>query len=147
MAKAAHDGHRVVLVTATLGEHGEVAEGYLEPGESLGERRMKELSEAATILGASRLELLGYRDSGMMGTPENDAADSFWQADVEEAAQKLAAILTEENADVLTIYDENGVYGHPDHIKVWEVGVRAADIAGVKKVYEMTVNRSDWRRR
>ena len=59
----------------------------------------------------------------MMGTPENDAAGSFWQADVEEAAQKLATILQEENADVLTIYDKNGVYGHPDHIKVWEVGV------------------------
>src|SRR5258706_5197447 len=112
MAKAAHDGHRVVLVTATGGEHGEVAEGFLDPGESLGDRRLKELAEAASILGASRLEVLGYRDSGMMGTPENDEPGSFWQADVEEAAQKLATILKEEHADVLTIYDTNGVYGH-----------------------------------
>ena len=147
MAKAAHAGHRVVLITATLGEHGEVADGFLNAGEQLGERRAKELAEAASILGASRLELLGYRDSGMMGTPENDAPDAFWQADVEEAAHKVAAILTEENADVLTIYDQNGVYGHPDHIKVWEVGVRAAEIAGTKKVYEGTINRTAWLRR
>ncbi len=147
MAKAAHDGHRVVLVTATRGECGEVAEGFLDEGEALGDRREIELAEAAKVLGVSRLEILGYHDSGMMGTRENDAPRSFWQADVEEAAQKLAAILQEENVDVMTIYDENGVYGHPDHIKVWEVGVRAAEIAGTKKVYEGTVNRTAWMRR
>jgi LmbE family N-acetylglucosaminyl deacetylase len=147
MAKAANDGHRVVLVTATRGECGEVADGFLADGETLGERREVELAAAAEILGVARLEILGYHDSGMMGTPENDAPHSFWQADLEEAAQRLAAILQEENADVITMYDENGVYGHPDHIKVWQVGVRAAEIAGVKKVYEGTVNRTAWRRR
>jgi LmbE family N-acetylglucosaminyl deacetylase len=147
MAKAAHDGHRVILVTATLGECGEVAEGFLADGESLGERRAIELAEAAKVLGVTRLELLGYHDSGMMGTPENDAPNSFWRADVEEAAQKLAAILREEDVDVMTMYDQNGVYGHPDHIKVWEVGVRASEIAGTKKVYEGTINRTAWLRR
>jgi LmbE family N-acetylglucosaminyl deacetylase len=147
MAKAAHDGHRVVLVTATRGECGEVAEGFLDEGEQLGDRREVELAEAAKVLGVSRLEILGYHDSGMMGTPENDAPNSFWNADVEEAAQKLAAILLEENVDVMTMYDENGVYGHPDHIKVWEVGARAAAIAGTKKVYEGTINRTAWMRR
>jgi len=147
MAKAAHDGHRVVLVTATRGECGEVAEGFLNDDEALGERREAELAEAAKILGVSRLEILGYHDSGMMGTPENDDPGSFWQCDVEEAAQKLAAILREEDVDVITIYDENGVYGHPDHIKVWEVGARAAEIAGTKKVYENTINRTAWRQR
>ena len=147
MAKAAHDGHRVILVTATRGECGEVAEGFLDDGEELGDRREIELAEAAKVLGVARLEILGYHDSGMMGTPENDAPNSFWRADVEEAAQKLAAILQEEKVDVLTMYDENGVYGHPDHIKVWQVGVRAAEIAGTKKVYEGTVNRTAWMRR
>ncbi len=147
MAKAAHDGHRVVLVTATRGECGEVPDGFLDDGESLGDRREVELAEACRILGVARHEFLGYHDSGMMGTPENDAPHAFWQADVEEAAQRLAKILDEENADVVTMYDENGVYGHPDHIKVWQVGVRAAEIAGVKKVYEGTVNRTAWRRR
>ena len=147
MAKAAHDGHRVILVTATGGEHGEYPDGFLNEGETLAERRVAELAEAVKILGVARHEYLGYVDSGMMGTPENDAAESFWQADVEEAAQRLAALLADETVDVMTMYDENGVYGHPDHIKVWQVGVRAAELLGVKKVYEGTVNRSVWRRR
>jgi LmbE family N-acetylglucosaminyl deacetylase len=147
IAKAAKDGHRVVLVTATRGEHGEYPEGFLEPGETLAQRREKEMADAAKVLGVNRHEFLGYVDSGMMGTPENDAAGSFWKADVEEAAQRLAKILEEEHADVLTIYDANGIYGHPDHIKVYEVGVRAAEIAGTRKVYETTINRTAWLRR
>ena len=141
LAKAAKDGHRVVLVFATKGEHGEVEDGFLDPGESLSSRREQETLRSAEILGASRVEFLGYVDSGMMGTPENDAADSFWQADVEEAATKLAEILREENADVLTVYDDHGVYGHPDHIQVHRVGVRAAELAGTGRVYESTGNR------
>lgn len=147
IVKAVRDGHRVVLVTATRGEHGEYPEGFLDAGETLGERREKEMAAAAKVLGIARHEFLGYNDSGMMGTPENDDPTSFWQADVEEAAQRLAAILEEEHADILTMYDENGIYGHPDHIKVWQVGVRAADLAGVKKVYETTINRTAWQRR
>src|SRR5206468_2973804 len=112
MAKAASDGHRVVLVTATRGEHGEVVEGVLSEGEELWERRVKETAEAARILGVARHEFLGYVDSGMMGTPENQAPGSFWSADVDEAAGRLAAILSEEQADVLTVYDANGNYGH-----------------------------------
>lgn len=146
MAKAAAAGHRVVLVVATRGEQGEVAEGYLEPGEPLWERRVRETAAAAEILGVSRVEFLGYVDSGMMGTPENEAPGCFWRADVEEAATRLATILTEEGADVVTAYDENGVYGHPDHIQVHRVGVRAAELAGTAKVYLNTVNRDLLRR-
>ncbi|HEX2047497.1 MAG TPA: PIG-L family deacetylase [Acidimicrobiales bacterium] len=141
MAKAADEGHRVVLVVATKGEHGEVAEGFLEPGEQLSERRVEETEACARILGVARVEFLGYVDSGMVGTPENDRPESFWQADVEEAAARLAAILTEEKADVLTIYDENGQYGHPDHIQVYRVGSRAAELAGTPRVYMSTINR------
>ena len=115
-ARAVAQGHRVILVSATRGEHGEVEEGFLRENESLASRRETELSNAGTILGASRVEFLGYVDSGMMGTPENDLPGSFWSADVEEAAQRLAQILREENADILTIYDPDGTYGHPDHI-------------------------------
>jgi LmbE family N-acetylglucosaminyl deacetylase len=141
MAKLAAAGHRVVLVTATKGEHGEVAEGFLSPGEALWERRVKETEASARALGVARGEFLGYVDSGMIGTPENDAPDCFWQADVEEAAERLAQILREESADVLTVYDDNGNYGHPDHIQVHRVGVRAAELAGVERVYESTVDR------
>jgi len=146
MAKAADDGHRVVLVVATRGEHGEVADGFLDPGEALWQRRVEETKACAAILGVARVEFLGYVDSGMIGTPENDLRESFWQADVEAAAARLAAILTEEGADVLTVYDEAGVYGHPDHIQVHRVGVRAATLAGTPKVYMSTINRDHLRR-
>ena len=141
MVKASAAGHRVVLVVATKGEHGEVAENYLDEGELLWHRREREQQDAAKILGVDRLEFLGYVDSGMIDTPENEAPESFWQADVEEAAERLATILREEQADVLTVYDSNGNYGHPDHIQVHRVGVRAAELAGVDRVYENTVDR------
>ncbi len=141
MAKAAAAGHRVVLVVATRGECGEVADGYLQPGEELWQRRVEETHAAAAVLGASRVEFLGYVDSGMVDTPTNDNPACFWQADVDEAARRLAAILTEEKADVVTAYDENGVYGHPDHVQVHRVGVRAAEIAGTPKVYLNTVDK------
>ncbi|HEX2118991.1 MAG TPA: PIG-L family deacetylase, partial [Acidimicrobiales bacterium] len=146
MAKAADEGHRVVLVVATKGECGEVPEGFLEPGEALWQRRVEETLAAAEILGVARVEFLGYEDSGMVGTPENDRPESFWQADVDEAAGRLAAILTEEKADILTVYDENGSYGHPDHVQVHRVGVRAAELAGTPKVYMSTINRDHFRR-
>jgi LmbE family N-acetylglucosaminyl deacetylase len=146
MRKAFEEGHRVVLVVATRGENGEVQEGFLAEGEKLWERRVIETHAAAEILGAQRVEFLGYVDSGMMGEPENDVPGSFWTASVEEAAEKLAAILREENADVLTIYDDNGGYGHPDHIQVHRVGKRAAELAGTERVYQSTMNRDHMRR-
>jgi LmbE family N-acetylglucosaminyl deacetylase len=141
MRMAFEQGHRVVLVVATRGEHGEVPAGFLADGEQLWQRRIKETEAAAGILGAARLEFLGYVDSGMMGEPTNDEPGSFWTASVEEAAQRLAEILVDEQADVLTVYDDNGGYGHPDHIQVHRVGLRAAEIAGTPRVYQSTMNR------
>jgi LmbE family N-acetylglucosaminyl deacetylase len=141
MAKVADAGHRVVVVFGTRGEHGEVEDEFLDPGEPLWQRRVQETHRAAEILGAARVEFLGYVDSGMMGTPENEAPESFWQANVEEAARRLADILEEEHADVLTVYDSNGTYGHPDHIQVHRVGVRAGELAGTPRVYEAVANR------
>src|SRR5690242_6900108 len=140
MAKAKADGHRVVLVVATKGELGEVGEGVLRSNEALSDRRVDETYAAAKLLGVDRVAFLGYHDSGMMGEPTNDAPGSFWSADVDEAAGRLAAILDEEQADVLTIYDEKGVYGHPDHIQVYRVGHRAAELAGTAQVFEATMN-------
>jgi len=146
MAKLAGEGHRVVLVVATRGEHGEVADGFLRTDEALWERRVEETHASAEILGVSRVAFLDYVDSGMIGTPENEAPQSFWQADVEEAAGRLAAILDEERADVLTAYDENGVYGHPDHVQVHRVGLAAARRAGTAKAYMSTANRDHIKR-
>jgi LmbE family N-acetylglucosaminyl deacetylase len=141
MAKAKAEGHRVVLVVATKGELGEVDDGVLAPGEDLASRRVVETRSAAKVLGVDRVEFLGYHDSGMMGEATNDAPGSFWSADVDEAAARLAALLDDEHADVLTIYDERGNYGHPDHIQVHRVGHRAAELAGTPQVFEATMNR------
>ncbi len=141
MARAAGDGHRVVLVVATRGERGDVPGGFLDEGETLAERRVLETHRSAEILGISRVELLDYVDSGMAGDPGNDDLRSFWQADVEVAARHLADLLDEERADVLTTYDERGNYGHPDHIQVHRVGNRAGALAGTPAVFEATQNR------
>jgi len=141
MASLAAAGHRVVLVTATGGELGEVPEGFLSPGETLGERRAAELAEAAVILGTARQLFLGYHDSGMEGEDSNARHDVFATADVGEAADRLAAILVEETSDVLVTYDEHGGYGHPDHVRVHDVGMAAADRAGTPVVYMTTMDR------
>ena len=141
MTLAAAAGHRVVLVTATRGEKGEPQPGVLAEGEQLWERRVAETHQAAEIMGLHRVEFLGYEDSGMIGEPSNDNPLCFWQADVEEASQRLAQLLVEVGADVLTIYDSHGGYGHPDHIQVHRVGRRAAEIAGVARVFQSTMNR------
>ncbi|MCH9641578.1 MAG: PIG-L family deacetylase [Actinomycetia bacterium] len=141
MARAAAEGHRTVLVFATRGEVGEVDHGVLAADEPLARRREQESHRSAEILGAARVEFLGYRDSGMMGEDSNDAEGSFWRADPDVAAGALSAILTDVGADVLTIYDSHGGYGHPDHIQVHRVGVLAAERAAVGRVFEATMNR------
>ena len=146
MRLAADAGHQVVLVTATDGALGEVPDGLLAEGEQLVDRRRRELETSAHALGVHRLEMLGYADSGMAGTADNARADAFCNVDVEVAASRLARLLVEEGADVLTIYDPNGNYGHPDHIQVHVVGVRAAELAGISQVYEATVNRDQMSR-
>ena len=140
ICRAVADGHRAVLVVATRGEQGEIPAGLLADGEELWQRRVAETHASAEILGVKRVEFLGYTDSGMMGAPANTRPGSFWTAPVEEAAQKLAAILSEEEADVLTCYDDNGGYGHPDHIQVHRVGLRAAELAGTPRVFQSTMN-------
>jgi N-acetyl-1-D-myo-inositol-2-amino-2-deoxy-alpha-D-glucopyranoside deacetylase len=127
--KAKADGHRVVLVTATRGEVGEIYnmdEASTRP--RLGEVRTGELEAAGKILGVDRGEFLDYRDSGMVGTADNDNTKSFHQAPLSQAAAKLAAILREERPDVVVTYDADGTYGHPDHIKAHLVTNEAVDL-------------------
>ena len=129
IAKAHEEGHRVVLVTATRGEVGEIY--VLDEAETrprLGEVREAELRKAVEVLGVDRLELLGYRDSGMVGTPENEDPRSFHRAPLLQAATHVAGILREERPDVVVTYGPEGGYGHPDHIKAHEVTVAALDL-------------------
>ena len=142
LARAAAEGHRVVLVVATAGEAGLAASRY-GTGADLGRHRLDELRQAADALRCARVELLGYADSGIDRAPRTgqDVSVRFADADVEQAAARLAGLLREEHADVLTVYDAAGGYGHPDHVQVHRVGVRAAAIAGTPVVLEATVDR------
>jgi len=147
MALAAAEGHHVVLVVATRGEQGEPVPGVLAPGEALWERRVAETHASAEVLGVSEVVFLGYEDSGMMGEPSNANPACFWQADPDEAADRLAAVLDRVGADVLTCYDPHGGYGHPDHIQVHRVGHLAAERAGLgsqgsPRLFESTMNRT-----
>ncbi|MBP2703093.1 PIG-L family deacetylase [Microbispora sp. RL4-1S] len=141
MAMLAAEGHRVVLVVATAGERG-LAD--LPKGNELGRTRTNELYRSAAALGCARVVLLGYGDSGLSvdgGMADERPDNAFIDADLEEAAQRLASVLKEEAADLVTIYDPAGGYGHPDHVQVHRVGRRAAEIAGTPIVLEATVDR------
>jgi len=140
IARASDEGHRVVLVVATNGDHGDVPDD-LADGESLIDRRRAETERSAAILGVHRVVWLGYTDSGMTGWAQNDHADSFWRADVDDAGRRLAAILDAEHATCLVVYDWHGVYGHPDHVQVHRVGSRAAQLAGPVRLLEATMSR------
>ena len=146
IARATAAGHRVVLAFATRGELGELPADGLQPGETLAARRETETRTSAEILGVHGIDFLGFRDSGMAGDPTNHDPGSFWSADIDVAARRLAHTLNVEQADVLVTYDSNGGYGHPDHIRVHQVGIRAAAIARTPAVYEATINRDHFLR-
>ena len=138
MAKYVAEGVQVTLVTCTLGEEGEVLVPELahlaaDQDDQLGQHRVGELATAMEALGVRDHRFLGgagrYRDSGMMGLPTNDRPDAFWQADVEKAAAHLVQVIREVRPQVLVTYDENGGYGHPDHIQAHRVAMRAAELA------------------
>jgi N-acetyl-1-D-myo-inositol-2-amino-2-deoxy-alpha-D-glucopyranoside deacetylase len=146
MARYAAEGAQVTLVTCTLGERGEVIPPELAhlSGAELGRWRLSELTAATRALGVSDVRLLGgagrYADSGMMGLPDNDDPHCFWQADVDEAAGHLVEVMLQTRPQVLITYDDNGGYGHPDHIQAHRVAMRAAELAAaagwtIPKIY------------
>jgi N-acetyl-1-D-myo-inositol-2-amino-2-deoxy-alpha-D-glucopyranoside deacetylase len=138
IARYAAEGARVTLVTCTLGELGEVIPPELahlaaDRENRLGAHRITELAAACAALGLRDQRFLGgpgrWRDSGMMGLATNDDPGCFWQADVAQAAAELARIIREVRPQVLVTYDENGFYGHPDHIQAHRVSRRAVHLA------------------
>jgi N-acetyl-1-D-myo-inositol-2-amino-2-deoxy-alpha-D-glucopyranoside deacetylase len=157
MAKYAAEGVKVTLVTCTRGEEGEVLVESLDflasnKEDKLGQHREIELANAMKILGIKDFRFLGFpnktwRDSGMMGTAQNDRKDVFWRADLDEAAEELVKIILEIKPQVLITYDEMGGYGHPDHIKAHQVAMRASEIAEIRgwrisKIYWNTMPKS-----
>src|SRR6202035_6077350 len=89
--------------------------------------RRAELERSCAILGVSDLEMLGYRDSGMDGWDANGNPDAFCNVPVEDAAAKLGKLIEKYQPQVLVTYDENGAYGHPDHIQAHRVAMAAFD--------------------
>jgi N-acetyl-1-D-myo-inositol-2-amino-2-deoxy-alpha-D-glucopyranoside deacetylase len=153
MAKYAAEGTAVTLVTCTLGELGEVIPPELaqlawDREGGLGRYRIGELAGACAALGVTDHRFLGgagrWRDSGMMGTPANDWPGSFWQADVDAAAHALLAVITEVRPQVMVTYDDNGFYGHPDHVQAHRVAWRAFGLADglVSKFYATAIPKS-----
>lgn len=162
IAAAVAAGTRVDLVTCTDGAEGEIHDPTLDHDEArprLAEIRRAELdcSLAALGDGAVRLHMLGYRDSGMMGTDANGHPAAFWQADLDEAIGKLVRIVREARPAVMVGYDSNGGYGHPDHINAHRIAVGAYEAAAdparypdagpphaVAKLYETAFPRERW---
>jgi N-acetyl-1-D-myo-inositol-2-amino-2-deoxy-alpha-D-glucopyranoside deacetylase len=130
LARAAAEGIRTVLVTCTGGEVGEIAPGTGATPDTLADIRRRELEAAAEILGITHLEMLGYRDSGMMGTADNFHPDSFYQASMHTATMRMIELVRKYRPAVVVTYDENGFYGHPDHINAHRVAVGAYHRAG-----------------
>jgi len=141
LALAARAGHRVVIVVATAGEAGLADQ---KSATRLAQRRRDELEQSAATIGAARVEIFGYADTGFpAAVPESPSHSpiAFSRAHVPTAAAELARLLREEDADVLTIYDPAGGYGHPDHIQVHRVGLLAATLANTPVVLEATLDR------
>jgi N-acetyl-1-D-myo-inositol-2-amino-2-deoxy-alpha-D-glucopyranoside deacetylase len=139
LARYAAEGAQVTLVTCTLGEEGEIhvpalAQLAADQADQLGGVRLAEWERACAALGVTDRRFLGgaghYRDSGMMGEESNKHPRAFWQADLEEAARRCLEVMREVRPQVLVTYDENGHYGHPDHIQAHRVAMRAAELAG-----------------
>ena len=133
MVKAVAAGHRVVLITCTRGEMGEIVVPAMDTPENhrrLGELRAAELERAMAVLGVTEWENLGYHDSDMMGRPGNHDPRTFWQADLDEAIGRLVWFVRRYQPDVMTTYNDFGGYGHPDHIRTHLVAVGAFERAG-----------------
>ena len=151
MARYAAEGARVVCVTCTGGEHGEIVVPEMDTPQNhavLGTIRAEELRRALAQLGPNvESRKLGYVDSGMMGTKENEAPESFWQANFDEAVEKLLAIVREVRPQVMVSYNDFGGYGHPDHIRAaltakaaFERCVKEDGDAAPVKLYETATN-------
>jgi LmbE family N-acetylglucosaminyl deacetylase len=148
LAKYAAEGVQTVLVTCTDGRCGDGPDG-VKPGEpghdvdAVVAMRKVELEASCAILNVSHLEMLGYADSGMEGWPQNTAPGSFWSTPLAEASDRLADLIRQYRPDVVVTYDEQGFYGHPDHIQAHRITMAAVEQTGIpSKVYWTTMPHS-----
>ncbi|GAC1443276.1 MAG: mycothiol conjugate amidase Mca [Chloroflexota bacterium] len=154
IARYSAAGNRVVVVYSTNGEAGEIHHPELDPGEAhlrLGEIRRDEALAACRLLGVSDVFFLGFRDSGMKDTEENNHPEAFMNVPFEEAVSKLIDVMRQTKPDVVVTYDEDGGYGHPDHVNTNRVTVAAFERTshetwGPKKLYYAARSREGFRK-
>ena len=154
IARLVAEGVRVDLVTCTDGAEGEIHDPTLDPEEArprLAQIRASELACSVSALGGGAIHhhMLGYRDSGMIGTDSNAHPDCFWQADIPEATGRLVEIVRDVRPSVIVSYDENGNYGHPDHINVARIAREAYQASqgedwAVDRFHEIAFVRERW---
>jgi len=134
VAKAHDEGVRTVLVCCTGGEAGDILNPAMDTDEvrsRLHDVRLEELAEATRIIGYDEVIMLGYRDSGMPDSEHNTHPESFAQAPLDEAVEKLVRIIRDQRPHVMIAYnDEREFYPHPDHLRVHEISVEAFRAAG-----------------
>jgi LmbE family N-acetylglucosaminyl deacetylase len=143
MHKYAQQGVGVTLVCATRGEAGEIAPGVAATPQTLGQVREDELRCAAEKIGIENVYFLDYRDSGMLGAPENNDARSLWQANVLAVAEQLVRIIRRHKPQVMLTFDPNGGYGHPDHVKIHQAALIAYFVAGDARIFPEQIAKED----
>ena len=136
LALYSSQGIQTVVVTCTNGEFGD-GPGHVKPGEAghdeklVAELRLAELHEACELLGVSRLELLGYHDSGMESWEYKSRPDAFCNVPLDIAAGRVAELMRQYQPDAVVTYYDRGGYNHPDHLQAHRVAVAAAERTGI----------------
>jgi LmbE family N-acetylglucosaminyl deacetylase len=134
-ARHALEGMRTGLVCATRGECGEIAEPTLATPENLGAVREAELRAACAVIGVKYLYFLDYRDSGMIGTPENEDPRNFLNANEQEALGRIIRIVRDYKPTIMVTFDPTGGYGHPDHLTIHKLASTAFNAAADPAIY------------
>lgn len=130
LAKYASEGVKVHLICATRGEAGEVDPDCLDGYDSIADLRTDELNCAAKALGIEPVHLLDYRDSGMVGSVDNQNPRALINAPLEDVAREVAAYIRKIRPQVVLTFDPVGGYRHPDHIFIHQAATRAVELAG-----------------
>jgi len=145
VARYVAEGARATLICTTDGDVGTVDEKHLRGYASIPELRRAELACAAKAIGFTEVVTFGYRDSGMMGTPDNDDPASSWHAPLEEVTARVAEVMRRVRPQVVITFNTFGAYGHPDHIKINQATLAAfQEVQGEswrpQKLYHVTFN-------
>ncbi len=135
MARYAGRGVPVTMVCATRGEVGEIAPGTGATPENLMLYREQELRDAMAILGVTDVRFMGFRDSGMAGTEENEDPRAFMRAHPGGVRHMLVKLIRDLQPEIVVTWDKSGGYGHPDHVATHEHATAAFHAAGDAGMY------------